>query len=71
MVGKMSVDPKPFTLHALRREGATFAFMVDLPAEAIKLMGDWASEAYRPYIDVNLDYHVKSMAQVAHYIDQL
>ena len=35
--------------------GATFAYQSDIEAEMIKLMGDWASDAYKRYIDVSMD----------------
>ena len=42
----LSLDPKEFASHSLRRGGATFAFQCSIPAELIKLQGDWRSDAY-------------------------
>ena len=43
-------DPTKFSTHSFRRGGATFAFEAGVPVEAIKLMGDWASDAVFAYI---------------------
>ena len=53
-------DPTIFSLHSLRR-GATFAYQSNIEAEMIKLMGDWASDAYKRYIDVSMDKRYDSM----------
>ena len=54
-------DATVFLLHSLRRGGATFAYQSDIEAEMIKLMGDWASDAYKHYIDVSMDKRYESM----------
>ena len=45
-----SLDPQDFSGHSLRRGGATFAFKCGIPAELIKLQGDWRSDAYMLYL---------------------
>ena len=42
----IGADPGEFSPHSFRRGGATFAFDCGLPAELIKLQGDWRSDAY-------------------------
>ena len=36
-----------YSLHSLRRGGATFAFQSNMEHEMIKILGDWASDAYK------------------------
>ena len=50
-----------YSLHSLRRGGATFAFQSNMEHEMIKLLGDWTSEAYRRYCDVSMDKRYNSM----------
>ena len=54
-------DELTFTLHSLRRGGATFAYQSDLQAEMIKLLGDWASDCFKRYIDVSMEKRYDSM----------
>ena len=53
--------PAVFSLYSLRRGGATFAYQSNIEAEMIKLMGDWASDAYKRYIDISMDKRFDSM----------
>ena len=41
-----------FPLIAFGAGGATFAFDCGLPAELIKLQGDWRSDAYLVYLEM-------------------
>lgn len=50
----VSLDPNDFSGHSLRRGGATFAFKCGIPAELIKLQGDWRSDAYMLYLSLPL-----------------
>ena len=50
----ISLDPQDFSGHSLRRGGATFAFQCGIPAELIKLQGDWRSDAYMLYLSLPL-----------------
>ena len=43
-------DPDTVSGHSFRRGGATFAALAGVPAELIKLQGDWRSSAYELYI---------------------
>ena len=54
-------DDMAFSLHSLRRGGATFAYQSDMEAGMIKLLGDWASDCYKRYIDVSMDKRYDSM----------
>ena len=48
-------DEKRFALHSLRRGAATTAFEKNLSDLQIKRLGDWASDAYRTYIEIDLE----------------
>ena len=50
-----------YSLHSLRRGGATFAYQCNIEGEMIKRLGNWASEAYKRYIDVSMDERFDSM----------
>ena len=43
--------------HSFRRGGATWAFKAGLPGEVIQILGDWQSDCYKQYLD--LDINVK------------
>ena len=50
-----------YSLHLLRRGGTTFAYQCNIEAEMIKRLGNWASDAYRRYINVSMDERYESM----------
>ena len=64
-------EPSKFSLHSLRRGGATFAFQSNTEAEMIKLLGDWASDAYKRYIDVSMDKRYESMKLFIEALDKI
>ena len=50
-LSKLGLDPSLYSGHSFRRGGASFALECGLPADWIKLQGDWASDAYQRYLD--------------------
>ena len=52
-------DSSLYSGHSFRRGGATYAFSLNIPAELIKLHGDWKSNAYLRYIDISTDLQWK------------
>ena len=54
-------DDSQYSLHSLRRGGTTFAYQCNIEAEMIKKLGNWASDAYKRYIDISMDDRYKSM----------
>ena len=56
-------DPSIYSLHSLHRGGATFAYQSDIKGEMIKLLGGWASDANKRYIDVSMDKRYDTMKQ--------
>ena len=54
-------NEEDYSLHSLRRGGATFAYQCNIEAEMIQRLGNWASDAYKRYIDVSMDDRYDSM----------
>ena len=54
-------EESSYTLHSLRRGGATFAYQSNMEGHMIKLLGDWASDCYKRYIDISIDQRFDSM----------
>jgi len=48
-------DPSRFRGHPFRRGGATWAFRKGVPGELIQVYGDWASDAYKCYLEFSAD----------------
>ena len=47
-------DASLLTGHSFRRGGATWAFQAGLPGELIQISGDWASDAYKQYLEFTI-----------------
>ena len=43
-----------YASHSFRRGGATYLFRQGIPGELIQVMGDWKSEAYKVYLEIDL-----------------
>ena len=54
-------NEEEYSLHSLRRGGATFAHQCNIGGEMIKRLGNWASDAYKRYIDVSMEERYDSM----------
>lgn len=52
---KLGLNPSSYSGHSFRRGGASFALQCGIPAEWIKLQGDWSSDAYQRYLDPSFD----------------
>ena len=55
------MDASLFSLHSIRRGGATFAYQSNMEGEMIQLLGDWASNTYKRYVDISMDKRYDSM----------
>ena len=53
-------DSNLYSSHSLRRGGCTFLFESNIPAQTIKLVGQWASDAYLRYIDISLNKRIEA-----------
>ena len=47
-------DHAAYTGHSFRRGGASWAFQAGMPGELIQICGDWSSDAYRKYLEFNM-----------------
>ena len=53
-----------FTMHGLRRGGATNAYNMRIPEHAIQLLGDWRSDAYKNYLEEDLSKRIATAADL-------
>ena len=67
----IGADPSEFSPHSFRRGGATFAFDCGLPAELIKLQGDWYSDAYLVYLETTDHQKRTAVNAMAHALQQI
>lgn len=66
LISETGRDPTPYSSHSFRRGGATWAFQSKVPGELIQLQGDWASDAYKVYLDHSLEQKM----QLANFVKQ-
>ena len=64
-------DPSLYSLHSLRRGGAMFAYQSNMEGEMIKLLGDWASDCYKRYVDISMDKRYDSMKSFVEALNKL
>jgi hypothetical protein len=57
-----------YSSHSFRRGGATFDFRSHIPSELIQLHGDWASDAYKVYLEFSLADNISVARDMANYI---
>ena len=62
---KAGYRPYDFSMHGLRRGGATHAYNRRIPLAAIQLMGDWRSDAYKAYLEEDLAKRIGVAADLA------
>ena len=67
----IGADPSEFSPHSFRRGRATFAFDCGLPAELIKLQGDWCSDAYLVYLETTDHQKRTAVNAMAHALQQI
>lgn len=63
LVSATGRSPYRHTLHGLRRGGTCHALECGLVGEDLKIMGDWATDAYMTYIDQTVQRRVNNMVQ--------
>lgn len=52
-------NPAIFSSHSFRRGGATWAFKSQVPSDLIQVHGDWASDAYKIYLECDLQQRAR------------
>ena len=67
----ISLDPQDFSGQSLHRGGATLAFQCGIPAEFIKLQGDWHSDPYMLYLSLPLADRLVLTRIIAEHIQTL
>jgi hypothetical protein len=65
LIAKTGRDHTKFSSHSFRRGGASFAFKVGIPAETIKLLGDWQSDAFLRYIQIPMEKKVEAAVKIS------
>ena len=61
-------DATLFTGHSFRRGGATWAFQAGIPGELIQICGDWASDAYKRYLEFSMGDKLHLAAQFVRHL---
>ena len=64
ILNSIGLDGKLFGTHSLRRGGATWGFQRGLSSDAIRALGDWQSDAYMAYLEVNTDFREKLVREL-------
>ena len=64
-------SPSSFSGHSFRRGGASFAFSCGVPADLIKIQGDWSSDAYLRYLSSPLSHRQQVFHSISHHISKL
>ena len=62
--------PHLYRGHSFRRGAASFAFRSGVPGELIQNFGDWASDAYKTYLEISLPVKVQVAEQMKLHILQ-
>ena len=65
LAAKTNINPSQVSGHSFRSGGATLAFQAQIPAEMIKRLGDWESDAYRSYIHISVKDRMHSVQRLA------
>jgi integrase len=59
LISRIGLDPTLYSGHSFRRGGATWAFAQGFTSEALKLLGDWKSDAFLLYIHLSFNTRVE------------
>ena len=49
-----------YSSHSLRRGGTTHAFNKGIPEQTIKVLGNWASQCFRKYIELTVETRLQA-----------
>ena len=64
----IELDTSVYAGHSFRRGGASLAYQAGQPVEAIKLLGDWKSDAVLLYLTVPLNMRLESNNCITKYV---
>ena len=59
-------NPEKFSSHSLRRGGTTHAFNKGIPEQTIKVLGNWASQCFRRYIELTVETRLQAWNTLIH-----
>ena len=59
-IKKIGKDPSAFSSHSLRRGASTVANKRQIDGITLQKMGDWRSDCYKKYVDIDLETRVKA-----------
>ena len=54
LLSTLGLPGQCYASHSFRRGVATYLFRQGIPRELIQVMGDWKSEAYKVYLEIDL-----------------
>ena len=66
----IGLDSSQYSSHSFRRGGATFAFSIGVSGELIQSQGDWRSDAYKVYLEMDISDRVKVAKTMAHHVSR-
>ena len=52
---RVGLEPSLYGTHSFRRGGASWAFRSGMPGEAVQILGDWRSDCYKRYLEIDMD----------------
>jgi hypothetical protein len=62
-IQSLGYNPREYSAHSLRRGAASWAFQAGLPGEIIQTLGDWRSDAYKLYLEIQTETKFKYAKQ--------
>ncbi|CAG2206888.1 unnamed protein product [Mytilus edulis] len=65
---KTGKDPNSYSSHGFRRGGATFAFSSHVLSDPVQLHGDWASDAYKIYLQFSMKDKISVVRNMANFV---
>ena len=69
-VRKAELPPSDYSWHSFRRGSAVFAFELGLADSAVQLLGDWASSAFKNYLEFSFSKKVSVARDIAASFDE-
>jgi integrase len=66
LISRIGLDPVLYSGHSFRRGGATWAFAQGFTSEALKLLGDWKSDAFLLYIHLSFNTRIDLANRLSH-----
>ena len=68
LLTKAGMDSAGFSSHSFRRGGATFAFGLGIRGELIQAQGDWLSDAYKLYLNMDMSHRLSVSETMASHL---